>query len=1083
MNAPVVSFAERIQKGTPLTHQELDGNWELAAAQLNLRATIADLQSLAAVVAANQVQTTADIAASAASDAVLLQTAIAGVTAALSSVNVALGYRIDAEFNDRSVKDAELTQSLAFEVQNRATAISAEVTARSTAIASAVSALKGGAPVDGDTLGKLRGLISGIQDILFSDDTDLMSLMQFSLRIKDLETATAGLASSKVNITDIVDALDSTSATSVLSAKQGTALRQLVLTEEQARITAVSDEANARTLGIAQEASARSTEIAGEASARASAIAQETLLREQADTAEASARLASDTAEAAARVAADQLEATNRDVAIAAEASARNVAIAAAITALKGGVSSDGDSLAKLRSLIQSLQTLVASDDINLDTVQEMIDRIKSDEGLITSLTTSKVNVADIVDSLTSSANTLPLSAHQGKVLKDFLDAETLTRTTADTAEATARASAITQEVSDRNAAIAVQTTSLTGLIDGEAATRSAADNLEITNRNAAIAAEVVARDSAISTAVSALKGGVASDGDTLNKLRLLITGTNSGTNTGDETAATIKSKLGITTLSGSNTGDQTLASLGIPNVENKSSATIRSELTSSNVSTALGYTPVSPSAVGVPGGIAGLDASGWVPLANTNPALQGAMNYKGTWNASTNSPALASGVGTKGWLYKTNVAGTTTIDGFNDWRLGDFIAFNGTIWEPWDGAASEVRTVNGQVGDAVITKASVGLANADNVSDANKPVSIAQAAADAAVQSAAASDATTKANAAQAAAIAAISSNNAGSATKLLNARSITMTGDLNWSIASFDGSGNVTASGALAPTAVTPGTYGSSSNIPVITVDQKGRVIGVTLQPVSIPSGAVTIDGDMNGTGTTGSTINVTLKNVVTAGSAAKISYNAKGLVTGGVALVAADIPNLDFSKITTGKPTTFAGYGIVDSTTNLPEGTNLYFTAARVLSTVMSGISFVTSTAVLATDTLLAAIGKLQAQITALSSSKADLLLVKSRKTANYQLAVADIGKNVYFEGAGGYTLTVPKLTTVAIPQDAAITVINHASASITVAFESGVSYYRNGSPSVQTANATLTAKSIMTLLKTEDDVWYISSVGLL
>lgn len=36
-----------------------------------------------------------------------------------------------------------------------------------------------------------------------------------------------------------------------------------------------------------------------------------------------------------------------------------------------------------------------------------------------------------------------------------------------------------------------------------------------------------------------------------------------SGSNTGDETAATIKTKLGITTLSGSNTGDQTLSGLG----------------------------------------------------------------------------------------------------------------------------------------------------------------------------------------------------------------------------------------------------------------------------------------------------------------------------------------------------------------------------------------------------------------------------------------------------------------------------------------------------------------------------------------
>ena len=42
------------------------------------------------------------------------------------------------------------------------------------------------------------------------------------------------------------------------------------------------------------------------------------------------------------------------------------------------------------------------------------------------------------------------------------------------------------------------------------------------------------------------------------------VTGTNlSGTNTGDETATTIKTKLGITTLSGSNTGDQTIQLVG----------------------------------------------------------------------------------------------------------------------------------------------------------------------------------------------------------------------------------------------------------------------------------------------------------------------------------------------------------------------------------------------------------------------------------------------------------------------------------------------------------------------------------------
>lgn len=37
-----------------------------------------------------------------------------------------------------------------------------------------------------------------------------------------------------------------------------------------------------------------------------------------------------------------------------------------------------------------------------------------------------------------------------------------------------------------------------------------------------------------------------------------------------------------------------------------------------------------------------------------------GALNYRGAWNANTNSPALASGVGTKGDYYQVSVAGAT---------------------------------------------------------------------------------------------------------------------------------------------------------------------------------------------------------------------------------------------------------------------------------------------------------------------------------------------------------------------------------------------------------------------------------------
>ena len=60
---------------------------------------------------------------------------------------------------------------------------------------------------------------------------------------------------------------------------------------------------------------------------------------------------------------------------------------------------------------------------------------------------------------------------------------------------------------------------------------------------------------------------------------------------------------------------------------------------------------------------------------------------------------------------------------------------------------------------------------------------------------------------------------------------------------------------------------------------------------------------------------------------------------------------------------------------STDNVPEGpTNKYFTSARVRDVVLLGISFVTNAAITASDTVLSALGKLQAQITALSGTVA-------------------------------------------------------------------------------------------------------------
>ena len=66
-----------------------------------------------------------------------------------------------------------------------------------------------------------------------------------------------------------------------------------------------------------------------------------------------------------------------------------------------------------------------------------------------------------------------------------------------------------------------------------------------------------------------------------------------------------------------------------------------------------------------------------------------GALNYKGTWNASTNSPTLTSGSGTKGDYYVVSVAGSTTLDGISNWGVGDWAAFNGSTWQRVEGGAN----------------------------------------------------------------------------------------------------------------------------------------------------------------------------------------------------------------------------------------------------------------------------------------------------------------------------------------------------------------------------------------------------------
>ena len=72
---------------------------------------------------------------------------------------------------------------------------------------------------------------------------------------------------------------------------------------------------------------------------------------------------------------------------------------------------------------------------------------------------------------------------------------------------------------------------------------------------------------------------------------------------------------------------------------------------------------------------------------------------------------------------------------------------------------------------------------------------------------------------------VAPIVTGNASTATKLLNSRNIAISGDATWNV-NFDGSSNVTSNLTLANSGVTSGNYGSSIQVPIISIDSKGRI-----------------------------------------------------------------------------------------------------------------------------------------------------------------------------------------------------------------------------------------------------------------
>lgn len=131
-------------------------------------------------------------------------------------------------------------------------------------------------------------------------------------------------------------------------------------------------------------------------------------------------------------------------------------------------------------------------------------------------------------------------------------------------------------------------------------------------------------------------------------------------------------------------------------------------------------------------------------------------------------------------------------------------------------------------------------------------------------------------------------------------------------------------------------PGNSGAGT-LQAVTVDVFGRITGTRAATITGTAGRVTV---ANGDASAGLPT-LDLATVADAGGGALLRFvrDAWGRISGTSASTTAD----------------------------LTEGSNLYFTAARVLATVLAGLSTATNAVITATDTVLSALGKLQAQIT--------------------------------------------------------------------------------------------------------------------
>ena len=250
---------------------------------------------------------------------------------------------------------------------------------------------------------------------------------------------------------------------------------------------------------------------------------------------------------------------------------------------------------------------------------------------------------------------------------------------------------------------------------------------------------------------------------------------------------------------------------------------------------------------------------------------VAGGVIYRGTWNASTNTPTLTSSVGTKGDYYVVSVAGNTNLNGITDWQVSDWAIFNGSVWEKVDNSevayVSNVATGTGLTGGPITTTGTISIANTTVT-------------------------AATYGNASE---VAQVTVNAQGQLTGASNV-GITIavanvTGGVANTINVLAGTGlsgggplsaNVTLS--LANTTVSAGNYGSSTEVGTFTVGADGRLSAASNVTISGTSPGGNAGGDLSGTYPNPSlnTSGVLAGTYGDSGNVSQIAVDSKGRIT---------------------------------------------------------------------------------------------------------------------------------------------------------------------------------------------------------